>query len=201
MKKTINRVIGMLAVVATVMCAQTNYATPVPITGVIEISGAATANSANAANVTQITGWSKNKVVADSGTFVSLAHIGDTVTLKSPWTLNTTTPIFSFWTVDGFSFELTSSSETSLGNSAIQILINGIVTRSGYAATDFYGSLTLQDPSIQNGICTWSYSESMSFGTAPKPVSTPDGGTTVLLLGLSFIAMVGIHRYGFKHQV
>ena len=94
--------------------------------------------------------------------------------------------------VGGFTFELLSSSITSHGFDAsggyVTVDGTGLVSGNGYSATLMNWHFTTQDPSTiynnpnspYNGDTVWTFSSSDA---------TPDGGATVILLG---IALSGI---------
>jgi hypothetical protein len=100
--------------------------------------------------------------------------------------LTTSTPLSSFWTVDGFTFELLSSWITAQGVGSVAVQGTGNITGNGYTPTDYSWSFTTQDPSVAvvNGHDAWTFSASSN--------AVPDGGTTMLLLGsaLSGIALL-----------
>jgi hypothetical protein len=171
------------AAVVAVAIAQTVQAVPLPpITGNIAFSGAATLNTSSVNTATEVVSWGVNTVTSDSGTFPT-ALIGTTVTLFSPWKFNSG-PQNNFWSVTGFTFNLSSSSIFYQGNGLLYVIIAGTVSGAGYAATAFSGAITIQNPPGKGA----TFSESLSFN------SVPDGGTTVLLLGSALSGLALIKR-------
>ncbi|HEV2695021.1 MAG TPA: VPDSG-CTERM sorting domain-containing protein [Verrucomicrobiae bacterium] len=188
------------AVAAAAMALQSTQATP--ITGVIGFSGTASLDSSVASSATEVTGWGNNFIGLHTGSFASLTGTAS-VAFNSPWTF-ASSGLPSFWTITdstgNYTFNLTSSKVFSTGSTtgplgtttSISILIFGTVvsTVAGLDATAFTGSMTIQDPSVDNGTNpkTFSYTESLSF----SPV--PDGGTTVLLLGSALSGLALLRR-------
>jgi len=185
---------------AAVAVALTSSVQATPITGVIGFSGTANTDSANANTSTEVLSWGNNSIGLHTGTFSTLTPTA-TVALAAPWFFNSG-PKNNFWIVtDGantYTFNLSSSSVFSTGVIAgpqgpittITIFLAGTVVSSvlGLDPTAFTGSISLQDPSANNGNGTYSYTESISFG------SVPDGGTTVLLLGSALSGLALIRR-------
>lgn len=92
------------------------------------------------------------------------------------WNFNTatTTPINHFWMVGAFSFELEYSHIVSQGNGSVDVSGWGWVSAAGFDTTEM--SWNFSSP----GTGSWTFSASSA---------TPDGGATVILLG---IALSGI---------
>jgi hypothetical protein len=184
-------IIKYIAVVAAV-AAITGSVQAVPISGVIGFSGTATTDNANAASSTEVLSWGNNAIGLHSGTFSTLSGAA-TVALASPWFFNSGAKS-GFWVVtDGansYSFNLSSSSVFSSSATSITVVLAGTVVSSiaGLDPTAFSGSFTLQNPSVNNGNRTYSYTESISFN------SVPDGASTVLLLGSALSGLALIRR-------
>jgi len=186
-----------VAAVFAVALTQAVQATPItgPVTGIIQFAGSVSANASDAVNAngsTQVT-FGTTDVSFENGSFVGIVHNGDAVTMFNtviPWTL-TSGAIPSFWTVDGFTFDLLSSSFTGTGGSAPStgfagVALSGTVSGNGFTATTFAGSFTLQDPAAGSG--PYTYSGSFALG------SVPDGGTTILLLGSALSGLALLKR-------
>ena len=170
-----------LAGVAAVALVLTQSIQATPITGNIGFTGGVTFNSSSAGSATAVTSWITPAVnLPPTGSFASILS-GTAVTFTSSiWNFNTSTPINNFWSVGGFTFELLASSITSQGGGYPGgfIVVNGTgtVTAAGYTPTTLSWSFSSQDPKINSGPDTWTFSASAS--------SIPDGGATVMLLGL-----------------
>jgi hypothetical protein len=180
----------LLAATATAV-ALTQSVQAVPITGVIGFAGKANADSAHADTATEVLSWGFNTIAINSGTFAGLSPAA-TVAFASPWFFNGGS-LNNFWVVSNgaqtYTFDLTSSHETSTSAVSATIFLTGTVLSNvlGLSPTAFTGNFTLQDPSTANGN-TFSYSESMSFG------SVPDGSSTSLLLGGTLTGLGLIRR-------
>lgn len=103
-----------------------------PITGDISIGGSVSFNKNSLTKASSITGWMNPRVLGDSGSFVSFATPGSGVTMSTPWFFATSTPSFVLWTVDGFTFDLTSSSIVSRSRKSISVDGTGTVTGDGF---------------------------------------------------------------------
>jgi len=167
----------------------------VPITGNITFFGTATLDTASAGTATKVTGWnglggvgSPFVAIAD-GNFLPFVTAGDAVTFAAPWSFNSGA-LAALWAVDGFTFDLISSSITSQGGSPAGVVVNGTGTLSGHGFTATQGSwsFTTQDPSA--GIpAKFTFSAAGGF--------VPDGGSTVVLLGAA-LAGLGVVRRSLK---
>lgn len=164
----------------------------IPITGNIAFHGTVTLNTGSVNTATEAIGWNNVAVGGDSGTFAGSAAIpiGSAVTLAAPWFFNSGV-LLNFWSVGGYTFDLTSSSIYFQGAGFLNILISGTVRGHGYDTTQFTGAFSLQNPSA-NGASL--FTESMSFASAKQISSNqissiPDGGMTIFTLSF---ALVGI---------
>jgi hypothetical protein len=190
----------IIAAVAAAAMALSQSTQATTITGVIGFSGTASLDNGVASSATEVTSWGQNNIGLHTGSFSSLTGAA-TVAFASPWTFNSAA-LPSFWTItDGgntYTFNLSSSKVFSTGSisgpfgttTSISISLVGTVVSSvlGLDPTAFTGSMTIQDPSVDNGNKTFSYTESLSFN------SVPDGGTTVLLLGSALSGLALLRR-------
>jgi len=168
-------------------CTQTIWA--IPITGGIGFTGAVTYDTTSAATATQVTSWvAPITVTSHSGSF-SAVPLGAVATFSSAvWNLNTIAAINNFWAVSGFTFQLVSSSISAHGGTpgvSGFMVVNGtgIVTGpagSGYDPTTLSWTFTSSDESMSSPGPHW------AFSASANPVQVPDGGATVLLLGVAF---------------
>jgi hypothetical protein len=180
--KSVVKLAGTVAVMLT--CAQSILA--VPITGGIGFTGEVTYDTTSAGTATQVTSWvAPITVNSHSGSF-SAVPLGSVATFASAvWNLDTISVINNFWAVSGFTFNLVSSSITAHGgtpgvNGFVVVSGTGIVTGpagSGYDPTTLTWNFESSDASMSPGP-HWSF-------TATAPVSVPDGGATVMLLGVA----------------
>ncbi len=172
--------------VAAVAVALNQTVQAVPITGNIGFSGDAILNASTEAAATGVVANGWEDVVTgstSSGSFASIAPL-TSVTLLSPWSFNSG-PLANFWTVGGFTFNLTASSVFSTAGGFLNVILVGTVTHAGFDATPFLGAFQLSDPSI-DGQST--FTARLSFN------AVPDGATTVLLLGATLSGLAFAKR-------
>lgn len=176
-----------VAVVALTL-AQAAQATPLAlpsITGNIGFTGRVTLNTDSAATATRVDFWVNPTVNGTSGSFNSLAN-GTAVTMVSPWDFNSGA-VSSFWSVGGFTFDLTGSSITSQGgNPGTSAFVNvsgtGMVKAAGYNDTSIVWNFSTQDPIIP-GNPQLETPDSFTFSVSH--VAVPDGASTIALLGFA----------------
>ncbi len=185
------------AVATAFVVALTQAAHATPVTGIIQFSGSVDASVDDAVNATAGTKafFNTTTVSFANGSFTGIVANGDPVTLfnnsiANLWTFNSGA-IAGFWSVDGFTFDLTSSTFSgttgSAGSGSATVVLAGTVSGNGFTANNFLGSFTLQDPSAADGR-TYTYSGSFALG------SVPDGGTTILLLGSALSGLALLKR-------
>jgi hypothetical protein len=176
--------IKKIAAAAAVVCAA-GIAQATPITGNIGFSGAVDLNSTTANAATAATAWFNTVAASPSGSFVGTVNNGDAVSMTgaTPWSFNSG-PLASFWSVDGFTFNLISSSIYSQVGGFLNVSLVGTVIGNGYTATAFNGTFQVADPASSG---PQTFTERLSFN------SVPDGGTTVALLGLGLLGF-GLFR-------
>jgi hypothetical protein len=188
--KTMKKTFLSLCIAGGMFSAAAPNLYAVPITGVIGFSGTAQLDGPTVDTSSEVLSWSGNNVTGiASGSFAGLS--GSPVALASPWFFNSGV-LNNFWVVNGFTFDLTSSHIYSSSSKSISVILTGTVvsTIAGLDPTSFIGDFTVQDPSAsQNG--NYFYTESISFG------AVPDGGTTVLLMGISALALGAVkYKWG-----
>jgi hypothetical protein len=179
--------------VAAFAVSLTQTARGVPISGVIGFSGSAQLDAPTVASSTEVLAWYGNVTGIASGSFAGLT--GSTVALAAPWLFNSGAEN-AFWSVGGFTFNLASSSVLSRSATSVTVGLVGTVvsTIAGFSPTAFTGSFTTQDPSLNNGGVS-SYTESLSF----SGVGVPDGGSTILLMGIAGLAL-GLMKFDWRHS-
>jgi len=180
MKK--NKLTAFLGV-AALAAALTQTVQAVPLTGFIGFSGAAQLNSSSVQTATETVSWINTVVNGTSGTFIGIAD-GTPVSLAAPWFFNSGL-LNNFWAVGGFTFKLLSSTIYSQDSLFLNVILNGTVSGNGFDTTAFAGTFQVANPSA-NGQAI--FTQRLSFS------SVPDGGTTVLLLGVAFAGMAFIKR-------
>jgi hypothetical protein len=180
-----NKFVNKIAAALTAVVCLTGVAHATPITGNIGFSGAVDLNSTTANSATAATAWFNTVAASPSGSFVGLVANGAAVSMAgaTPWSFNSGA-LANFWSVDGFTFNLASSSIYSQVGGFLDVLLAGTVTGNGFTPTAFNGSFQVADPA-SGGPQT--FTERLSFN------SVPDGGTTVVLLGLGLLGL-GLFR-------
>ncbi len=183
-----------LASVAAVAVALAQTVQASQITGIIQFSGSATTDgTGSTATATKVTSWISPTISANgTGSFAPTILNGASVSVFSPWVFNTSSTINSFWTVGAFTFQLTSSTISSVSPGDLSVALVGTVTSTiaGLDPTAFTGYFNLTPPTAGTGN-VWTFSDSFSFG--PSGV-VPDGGTTVMLLGAALSGLALIKR-------
>lgn len=176
--------IKKMAAAAAVVC-MVGIAQATPITGNIGFSGAVDLNSTSANSATAATAWFNTVAASPSGSFVGLVNNGDAVLMTgaTPWSFNSGA-LANFWSVDGFTFNLISSSIYSQVGGFLNVSLAGTVIGNGFNATAFNGTFQVADPASSG---PETFTERLSFN------SVPDGGTTVVLLGLGLLGL-GLFR-------
>jgi hypothetical protein len=169
-----------LGLLSCALCVQ--QAQAVPVTGAITFAGGVTLDTPSANTATEVTGWVNPTVQSVSGSFAVFVTSGDPVTFTPTWFFNSPA-IPAFWTVDGFTFDLIASSIDSQGGGFVNVSGTGFVSGWGLGPTQGTWSFTAQDPA-SGGV--------FSFSGASQ--ATPDGGATVVLLGLGLVGIEGIRR-------
>ena len=185
-----------LAGVAAVALALTQAVQATPIVGNIGFTGGVTFDTTSAANATEVTAWITPSVdLPPTGTFAGIAAGSPATFANVAWAFTTSTPIPAFWSVGGFSFELLSSTLTTHGGTPGvngYVVVNGTgtvsSTNSTLDSTSISWSFTSQDPTIGSNPNTW------TFSASANSVTVPDGGATVMLLGIALSGVALLKR-------
>lgn len=155
--------------------------------GGIILQDSAGNTTTNLAAATGIQSWLLAEVDEGSGSFDSVAD-GTSVLFSQPWVFNPSTSMTPLWTIAGpenFAFNLTSSTTSFQNGFFLAITGTGTFTGANYDPTPGIWSFTTQGSGAQ-GKFSWSSSS--------VAASVPDGGTTVALLGVSFLGLCGFRR-------
>jgi hypothetical protein len=166
------------------------------LSGAIGFTGGVTYDTSSAGNASQVTTWITPTVNLVSGDFkapapFAIAPGSTAVFTSSVWNFNTVSPINNFWSVGGFTFKLLSSYIVSQGGAPgltgyVVVSGSGIVSGNGYSDTLMSWSFTSQDPKAGSNPDSWTFSASSN--------SVPDGGATVMLLGLALSGAAFLKR-------
>jgi len=180
-----NKCISKIAAAVAVVCVA-GIAQATPITGNIGFSGAVDLNTTTANTATAATAWLNTVAASPSGSFVGTVNNGDSVSMSgaTPWSFNSGA-LANFWSVDGFTFNLISSSIYSQVGGFLNVSLAGTVVGNGFTATAFNGTFQVADPASSG---PQTFTERLSFN------SVPDGGTTVVLLGLGLLSLGLFHK-------
>lgn len=181
------KLVTMVAITAAV-CGLAGIAQAVPIDGNITFAGGVTLDTSSAGTATEVLSWTGPggtglpQVISADGSFSGIAG-GTQANFSAPWSFNSG-PVSGLWSVDGFSFDLTSSHIVFQGGSPAGVLVDGIGAVMGPEGLDpeaMTWSFSTSDPSAA-GI----FSFQVAGGTTQE---VPDGGTTAMLLGLGVLAL------------
>src|SRR6266481_8591281 len=122
--KSLSKTILVTAIIACGLFGR--HVQAVQITGNITFTGSCTLNTKSASTATMVTGWhglgtgGLPQVASHDGSFDGAVTDGDAVTIAFPWSFNSGA-VPNFWRVDGFVFDLTSSSITVQGKGSVTV--------------------------------------------------------------------------------
>ncbi|HEX2750270.1 MAG TPA: VPDSG-CTERM sorting domain-containing protein [Verrucomicrobiales bacterium] len=169
-----------------------NGAQAVPINGSITFSGGAVLNNTSVSSATQVTSWMTPQVESRDGAFVPFVSLLDPVSIVAPWSF-TSGFVDDFWTVGGFSFDLTSSSLIFQSGGFLNASGPGIMSGHGFDPTPGLWRFTAQDPSAGTPAV-------FSFSASTTAVAqVPDGGSAASMLGLGLLSL-GMVRRKFERR-
>lgn len=157
------------------------------VSGGITFGGSLSMNTSSASTASQVVSWVSPSVTTASGSFAGLGS--SAVTLNSPWNF-VSGAISPFWQVGGFTFDLISSKIASQGGSGRTGFVNvtgtGSVSASGFQTTTFTFNFNVQNGRVvgQPERFTFTITPTLVAQAGPQ-ASVPDGGATILLLGLT----------------
>jgi len=168
-----------------------------PINGNITFSGKVQLDTSSAATATGVilNGWSGDStltppstiagaptVESHDGSFSPFVTDGDGTAFASPWSFNSG-PVTNFWSVDGFQFDLLSSTAVqggTPGSTGFALVTGtGMVSGHGFLSTPATFRFSTQDPGAGNPR-EFSFSASTS---APEP-------TALALLGIGGACLI-----------
>ena len=187
MKKTWLKIGGVIIAMAVTATVQ---AVPVSITGTISMSGSASFDTSSVNTATKVSVWGNPNAVTvgtDSGAFGSILT-GTVVNMTPNWVFNPSTPLTPLWSVGGFTFSIIS--DTIVQQGGVFLTISGIGTivpanATKYLPTTYAWSFSSQDP-IVGQPATGTFSAAV--------LGVPDGGTTVMLLGIALSGVALLKR-------
>ena len=182
MKQITKTMLTTLAALLMVCGMSWQQAQAAQISGNITIAGGLTLNS-SLATATKATSFSNTDVISRSGGFVGLVNVLDSVTMAPTWIFNPSTATPGLWSVDGFTFDLTSSTIVTQNSSFLTITGVGTVSGNGYSSTPATWSFSTQSPPAN---CQYSFSAATG--------AVPDGGSTLALCGIALIGLAAVRR-------
>ncbi len=125
-----------------------------PIVGRITFAGTVTLDATTVNTATTVTSWSGQsttptaglpRVQSRDGDFATFVNVGDGTLFHAPWSFNSGA-ITNFWSVDGFQFDLSTSSILQQGNGFLVVAGAGAASGNGFAVTPGTWTFTTQDP-------------------------------------------------------
>jgi hypothetical protein len=145
------------AAVGLLVCSLGLQARAAGINGTIDFgTGTVTYDTMSLGTATEVKTWNNVQVNLATGDFATFAHNGDVVTMvgdptgNTPWVFNLGTPgaplpgpaTSPLWQVDGFTFDLMSSTISSQSSTFLNIKGPGTITGNGFDPTPGTWSFT-----------------------------------------------------------
>jgi hypothetical protein len=160
MKMLLRKMLMALAMglLSALFCQRTEAQAPPPIVGNITFAGSVSLDTTTVNTATMVTAWhglatgDKPQVQSHDGSFNGFVTDGDGTTFHSPWSFNIPPAgqINSFWSVDGFTFDLTTSHIVQQSGGFLSVTGTGDVSHSGFTTTPGTFNFTTQDPSASS---------------------------------------------------
>ena len=173
-----------------------------PINGHITWAGGVSLDTSSAATATQVTAWhsqatpdtGKPEVQSVDGNWASLINVGDGTTFHAPWSFNSGM-VSNFWSVDGFTFNLTASAIPPGGQGGtpgssgfVFVTGTGTVSGPGFTTTPGTFNFSSQDPGAGSP---------QVFSFSASGAAVPEG-STVALFGIGAVCLAGARFVGRK---
>jgi len=178
--KLYKTLLAIIAAVASVGLLSSAQATP--ITGMLNIGGTATFDTTSLATAHSATFSDALVLGGNTGTFAGFA-VGTPVVMSS-YTFDPSTMTNGLWSVNGFTFNLTSSVvQTPRSTTFLSISGVGIITGpEGFDATPGVWAFTSQNAGGHPH-------STFSFSANTVAAAVPDGGMTIALLGTGLMGL------------
>jgi hypothetical protein len=183
----------LLAVLATgiLSCAVfSQQAQATSINGDIQFAGETHFDTNSLATATRVVTWFDvfhnagfSSVTSGTGDFAGIAS-GTQATMAQPWIFIPSTPTPGLWSVGGFSFDLLTSTVVTRNAGTLHITGTGIVSGNSFDPTAMDWSFTTQSSGGHTRT---------NFSFSANGIAVPDGGTTVMLLGVA-LGVLGMAR-------
>lgn len=185
MKKNLLVMAGVVSAMALATAVQ---AMPIPAGSEIDMSGTATLNNQYLGSATAVTGFSA-VTVGGTPTGVFSGVTAGTSVSWNPFGWNpATTPVTPLWSFGAYSFDLSSVTVVSQSNSYLNLAGSGVLNATGYDPTQGSWSFTISNAG-------GGAHQTLNFTFANSQVSVPDGGMTVMMLGM---ALCGLALLSFR---
>ena len=152
-----------------------------PITGILNIAGTANFNTNTLTTASSATFTDVIVLGGNSGTFASFA-VGTPVVMAS-YTFDPSTITNGLWSVNGFTFNLLTSTVVSRSATFLSVSGTGIITGPpGFDPTAGTWAFTSQNSSGRPH-------DTFSFSANTEGGAVPDGGMTLALLGAGLMGL------------
>ena len=175
--------IGLFEGISSVEAAQIN--------GAITFAGGANFDTTSVTTATAVTAWTGPGGFGSPFVLFSTLSAGaiapfTSATFFSPWSF-VSGPIAGFWSVGGYTFDLTSSSIYSQGGSpgTLSVTGSGFLKYAGFDNTPGSWAFTSQDPFSGTP-------PNFSFSSAVGAQPVSDVGGTASLMGMGLMGMMGL---------
>lgn len=179
-----------IALTSRILCQHAQAAGP--MVGDITFAGSVSLDSTTVNTATMVTAWhglatgDLPQVQSRDGDFATFVNRGDGATFHAPWSFNSSS-VPSFWTVDGFTFDLLTSHVVQQGLGSLTVAGTGTASGHSFDPTPGTWMFTTQDPSSQS---------QFSFSAS---TSVPEPGT-LGLLGIGMAGLCGRRLLPKKHN-
>jgi len=190
MKNLTKTILAMLATGVLSCAVFSQQAQATAINGDIQFAGEVHFDTNSLATATRVVTWFDvfhnagfSSVTSGTGDFAGIAP-GTQATMAQPWIFTPSTPTPGLWSVGGFSYDLLTSTVVTQNAGTLLITGTGIVSGNGFDPTSMDWSFTTQSAGGQTRT---------NFSFSANGVAVPDGGTTVMLLGVA-LGVLGMAR-------
>jgi len=195
MKNLTRTILAVIAAGLVLTGVTTQEAKAAHINGRIDFAGSVRFDSSALQNVTKVLEWhdvfgngpNKSNVAVVTGSYMGLVNQGDQATMAIPWIFTPSTATPGLWSVDGFTFDLTSATVVMQTATFLDVEGVGTVSGNGFEATHARWAFTVQNAGGGTG-------DFFSFSANTASVGVPDGGSAVALLGISLVAIEFVRR-------
>ena len=194
MKNLNKTILTLIAAGFALSALSTQEAQAAKINGRLDIAGSVEFDSSALQNVTQVVQWRDifgnagfSNVAAFDGSYIGFVNLGDQATMATPWIFNPSMATPGLWSVDGFTFDLTSSTVVTQNATFLNITGVGTVSGNGFDPTPARWAFTVQNAGGGTG-------DFFSFSANTYSQGVPDGGSAVALLGISLVAIEFVRR-------